>query len=369
MAVSKRGGQRMTILGYLTEHWGMLIMLIGLAFLLYTDMHLERRMVRRMIIVIVMLFVYSVLCYIEIYLGNQTEPSGWRPILCVLNYSLVTFALVNMIMIVYPEQRIYLYVPAVLNAILCLISIPTGLVFYIDQYNHFHRGPLGYLTYIVNALYLVYFIINLFKGTKARREDYPVLIFLATTAVLCLTMPLFMENVASHWFNITITIDLTLYYVYLLQSFTKRDPLTKLLNRQSYYSDAEKHMNEITAFVAIDMDGLKEVNDTHGHTAGDIALKTLADCFWRAAQRKQRIYRIGGDEYVILCVNSSEQDVKVLIERIKAEVAKTSYTCSIGYAMKGKDSTIDTLYQLADANLYEEKKLFYERSGKKGRRR
>ena len=359
----------MTLLGYLTEHWGMLILLIGLSIILYTDMHLERRMVRRMIVVIVMLFVYSILCYVEAYLGNQPDFSIWRPILCAVNYSLVTFVLVNVIMIVYPEQKIYLYLPAVLNAVLCLISIPTGLVFYIAQDNHFHRGTLGYLTYIVDALYLVYFIANLFKGTKARKEDYPMLVFMTMTAVLCLTMPLFMENMASHWFNVTITIDLTLYYVFLLQSFTKRDPLTKLLNRQSYYSDAEKHMSEITAFVAIDMDGLKEINDTRGHTAGDTALKTLADCFWKAAQRKQRVYRIGGDEYVILCVNSTEQDVKALIERIKDEVAKTSYTCSVGYAMKDKDSTIDTLYQLADANLYEEKKLFYARSGQRGRKR
>ena len=359
----------MTISGYLTDHWGMLILLIGLAIMLISDMHLERRMVQRMAVVIIMLFVYSVACYVEAFLGNQVECSPLRPVLIALNYSLVTIVLLNVIMIVYPEQRRYLYIPAAINALLCFISIPTGLVFSISDTNHFLRGPLGYLAYVVNALYLIYFIGKLFMKGRIQKEDYPVLIFLALTAVLCLTMPLFMEDVASHWFTVTIAIDLLLYYVYLLQQSTKKDPLTNLLNRQSYYVDAEKYMNEITAFVAMDMDGLKEINDNFGHVAGDVALKTLADCFWKAAQGNQRVYRIGGDEYVILCLGSSEKDVKDLIARMKKEVINTSYTCSMGYAMKTKGSTIDSLYQLADANLYEEKKLFYERTGKQGRKR
>lgn len=359
----------MSISGYFTEHWGMLVLLMGMALMLLSDMHLERRMVRRMFVVIAMLFLYSVSCYVEAYYGNLDEYTVIRPILIALNYSLVTFVLVNVIMIVYPDQKMYLYIPAVINAVLCFISVPTKIVFHIIDTNHFDRGPLGYLPYVVAGLYLVYFILKIFRGSKIQREDYPVLIFLSFTAVLCLAMPLFMEAMATHWFIVTIGIDVLLYYVYLLQQFTKRDPLTKLLNRQSYYADAEKHMSEITAFIAMDMDGLKEINDSQGHVAGDVALKTLADCFWRAAQRQHRVYRIGGDEYVILCMGSTEENVKELIARAKQEVAKTPYTCSIGYAMKQKDSTIDTLYQMADANLYEEKKLFYERTGKQGRKR
>ena len=359
----------MTISGYLTDHWGMLVMLIGLFIILFSDMHLERGMIRRMRLVIVMLFLYSISCYVEAYFGDQVEASIFRAILSALNYSLVTFILYGVVTIIHQEQKAYLVLPAVVNAVLCIISIPTGLVFYFSMDNHFHRGPLGYLTYVVDALYLAYFILRLFIKNKIQKEDYPVLIFLAVTAILCLVMPLFMEAMATHWFNVTIAIDVTLYYVYLLQQFTKRDPLTKLLNRQSYYSDAETYANEITAFVAMDMDGLKEINDNHGHVAGDLALKTLADCFWKSSQKDQRVYRIGGDEYVILCLGASEEQVKALIQRIKSEVANTAYTCSIGYAMKTKDCTIDTLYQRADANLYEEKKLFYARTGKRGRKR
>ena len=357
----------MTISGYLSEHWGILILLLGMAIALRSDVHLERVMVKRIALTNAMLFLYSVSCYVETYLGNQTVYSVLRPILSAVNYSLVTFILVVIISIMYPDKKKYLYIPAILNAALCFISIPTKIVFYISEENHFFRGKLGYLTYFINALYLIYLIYNMIRSGKDHKEELYMPLFLSLTSVLCLIMPLFFDGITMHWFNITIAINVLLYYVFLLQQFTKRDQLTKLLNRQSYYSDAEKYMDSITAVVAMDMDGLKSINDSEGHIAGDIALKRLADCFKKAAKQGQRIYRIGGDEYVILCIGSSEKDVRSLIERIRQEIAKTVYTCSVGYAMKSDDNTIDKLYQRADANLYEEKKQFYERSGKNRR--
>lgn len=354
----------MTFSGYLTEHWGMLVMLVGLSIVLYGDKHLERRMIRRMAVTIVMIFVYSISCYTETYLGNLSTYTVLRPILSAFNYSLVTFLLVNIIMIVYPNEKKILYIPAFLNAALCFISVFSGIVFYISEDNHFKRGPLGYLTYFVDAVYLLYLLFNLFRSKNIQKEDYPIMVYLAVTSAMCLAMPLFMDEMALHWLNVTIAIVVMLYYIYLLQQNTKRDSLTNLLNRQSYYRDIEKYKEEITAFISMDMDGLKEINDKQGHMAGDVALKTLADCFWNAAHKNQRVYRIGGDEYVILCLDSTEENVKDLIDCIKKEVAQTEYSCSIGYAMKTEDSTIEMIYKLADSRMYEEKQKFYEKTGK-----
>lgn len=359
----------MSVIDYLSEHWVMLVPLIGMSILLISDIHLERRMIRRIAATNIMLFIYSVFCYIEMYLGNQPEYSVWRTILTAVNYSLVTFILVEIIMIVYREQRVYVLIPAIINAVLCFISIPTGIVFFFDENNHFHRGTIGHIAYVVSGLYLAYLIIRVFLNKRRQKEDYPLLIFMSLTAVLCLVAPMLLNDVVLHWFVATIAIDVLLYYVFLLQRFTKRDSLTRLFNRQSYYFDAEKNYGIITSVITIDMNGLKEINDNKGHVAGDTALKTLADCFWNAAQRKQRVYRIGGDEFVILCTNSSEKDVKALIERINQEVAKTPYTCSVGYAMKSEGDTIDDLYHRADVMLYEEKKRFYEKNGKDRRKR
>ena len=156
---------------YLEQHWVMLVPLIGMSILLISDIHLERWMIRRIAITNFILFIYSIFCYIETYLGNQPEYSIWRTILSAVNYSLVAFILVEIIMIVYREQRVYVLIPAIINMILCFISIPTGIVFTIDQNNHFHRGPVGHIAYIVCGLYLAYFIIRMFTSKKRQKEE------------------------------------------------------------------------------------------------------------------------------------------------------------------------------------------------------
>ena len=359
----------MTLTEYLSNYWGLVILTAGMTIVLRSDIHLERGMVKRIFIANIMLLFYSITSYMETYLGNQTEYTILRPILSAVDYSLVAFILALIITIAYPVQKIYLYIPAVLNAVLCFISIKTKIVFYINEENHFMRGPLGYLTYFITALYLAYLIYNSFANSKMVKEDIYLLVFMSLTSVLCLIVPLLTTSDMTQWFTITIGIDIMLYYIYLLQSFTKRDPLTKLMNRQSCYADSEKYMESITAVVTMDMNGLKEINDNEGHIAGDTALKALADCFWKAAEHGQRVYRIGGDEFVMLCLGTKESEVISLVERIKQETAKTPYTCAVGYAMKEEGITIDKLYKKADEMLYDDKRRYYIESGKDRRKR
>lgn len=337
--------------------------------MLHSDTHLERRMIYRISLTNAMLFLYSVVCYIESWLGNQTQYTVLRPILSACAYGLMSFILVCIIMIIIPEQKKILLIPAILNTVLCFISIPTHIIFYISKDNHFVGGSLRYLPYCVAAVYLIYLLIFLFCRRKYEKEDFVLLLFMAVTALLCFLVPLYWNNISDHWFNITVSINVLLYYVFLLQQFTKRDPLTNLLNRQSYYRDEEKYSDSITAVVAMDMNGLKELNDSNGHLAGDTALKSLADCFLRAAKNGQRVYRIGGDEYTILCIDTEKMEVVKLVQRIRDEVAKTEYTCAIGYALRFEGSTLDRLYQIADEMLYEEKQEFYIQSGKTRRKR
>jgi diguanylate cyclase (GGDEF)-like protein len=360
----------MTLAGYLEEHYGLLVLLLGLFVISISDAHLERGIIRRIITANFMLFVYSVVCYLEEYLGDQNYYSPLRAFLSAVCYSLIVFTLVHIIIIVYPKRPFIFWIPAVTNSVLCFLSLKTGIVFTISKDNHFFRGPLGYLTYIITGLYLIYFIYLVCHSKTVRRiEDFSIPLFMIFNSLICIFMPLYWDTMTRHWFNVTISIDIIFYYIYLLQQYTKRDPLTRLLNRQSYYSDADRFANTLTAIVAMDMNGLKAINDKYGHAAGDIALRTIADCFWNAVNHNQRIYRVGGDEYVILCNSTSEDEVKDLIKRINDELKKTTYSCSIGYAMKHEDSTLDSLYKAADKMMYEEKKFYYEQKNRDRRKR
>ena len=155
------------------------------------------------------------------------------------------------------------------------------------------------------------------------------------------------------------------YYVFLILQVTKKDPLTGLLNRQAYYADISNDPEEISALISIDMNGLKTINDTEGHKAGDVAISTIAGCFLRAAKRKQLVYRVGGDEFVVVCRKVSEEEVIALTKRIHQRVDATRYSCSVGYSYShdGKKS-IDELLSESDANMYAEKQQYYKESGK-----
>lgn len=354
----------MLLKDYLSMHWGFLILFAATLLLLRLDVHLERKMILRIAFTDTLLLLYSFSTHIENYLGNQPAYTILRPILSALDYSLIVFVLLQITLVLFPMQKRWLYIPALLNAVLCFLSIPTKIVFEIDKNNHFLRHELGYLPYFIAGLYIIYLFFCLFRHWKWEPETSLLLIFMAISAVICFFTPLIQIHDSTEWMTNTLAIDLLLYYNLLLQQFTKSDSLTKLLNRQSYYADLEKHAENITAIVAIDMNGLKEINDREGHVAGDTALAALAACFRTAAKKKQRVYRIGGDEYLLLCLNSDENEVIALTERIQSEVAKTPYSCSVGYAMKTPDISADDAYRTADARMYEEKKRYYAETGK-----
>ena len=100
----------LTITNYISNNWGLLIVLIGLTILLRSDIHLERRMVQQIRITDGLLFLYSITTYIESNLREGHLYTVWRSILSAVNYSMTPLILISVIMIVYPWRRRYLYI-------------------------------------------------------------------------------------------------------------------------------------------------------------------------------------------------------------------------------------------------------------------
>lgn len=344
---------------YISNNWGLMIIIIGLTLLLRSDIHLERRMVRQIGITNLLLLLYSVSSYIEMNLGNRPVYTAWRAWLSAWDYSILSVILVSIIMVVYPGHKRYLLMPCALNTFLAFLSIPTGLVFSISKDNAFSRGPLGYLPFVLNGIYLFYLLFRVYKGLNWERNELIHLVFMSVVAVACLIMPLVYTMRSDQWFIITIEVELFLYYVFLLQRFTKHDSLTSLLNRQCYYADIDKYGKSITALIAIDMNGLKRINDSYGHSKGDEALKAISECFMEAVGRKQHIYRIGGDEFTVLCIGLSEDAVREMVARIEQRLKNITYSCSIGYAIREENMSFDELYRKADNMLYNSKRDYY----------
>lgn len=349
------------IMQYLNANWAELLLIFGMLLLLRTDVYYDKKMISSIRITFLYLLLYSVEHFVEVWFGLQPELSVWRFVLSIMNYSLPMLILARMIGVFFRLSQTILYLPVIVNTALCIVSCFNGIVFTFTPDNHFQRGPLGYMPFIFYGLYLLYFVYLIHHaGLTNSREDKGVAIYITLTTILLILMPLYLDKSFEKWISTTITVNIVIYYIFILHQMIKRDALTKLLNRQSYYKDMENLRERITAMILIDMNGLKEVNDKEGHQAGDKALVSISDLLFRNVPSGQRIYRIGGDEFVIFGIRLPEDKVQAMIDKIRTALQKTTYSCSFGYVMVKPEDDMENVYIEADKKMYQDKQKYYE---------
>ena len=105
-------------------------------------------------------------------------------------------------------------------------------------------------------------------------------------------------------------------------------------------------------------------------TKDEEALSALAACFLSARKKNQLCYRVGGDEFIFICRQTSRDEMLQLVNDIRKNVADTKYSCSIGYChiSDGVDS-VDALLQRSDEKMYKEKAIYYSYSKRDRRSR
>ena len=338
-------------------------MLILAAFIivLATTAFLDKKATRRTIALIASVFALSIIVFVEFYYENDPNYKLLRTILMSIRYSATPIILALITFTLIKKMKAFIFIPAGALLIVDIVSIFTGIVFKIDENNKLVRGPLGYLPFIIAGIYCAFLIFILIKRSNKRALEIIPIVFLAVSFLSGLIFPFVFGPAFSQIFCSTIAVALFVYYVFSMLQLTKKDALTGLLNRQAYYVETSKDYKDITAIISLDMNGLKKINDTYGHHAGDEALITLAVCFSRAVKNKQSIYRMGGDEFAIVCRKTSEEEVIKLIDRIHKLVAETKYTCSIGYSYHQEGSLeLDDLLKTSDEQMYLDKAEFYK---------
>jgi diguanylate cyclase (GGDEF)-like protein len=112
----------------------------------------------------------------------------------------------------------------------------------------------------------------------------------------------------------------------------------------------------------IDIDGFKKVNDRYGHEVGDVVLKNVADVLRANARQGEDVARLGGEEFLVLCPNTTVAQASVGAERLRAAVEAHvvrapgfagGVTVSLGVAERTEDMrTIDALLRAADDAVY-----------------
>ena len=147
-----------------------------------------------------------------------------------------------------------------------------------------------------------------------------------------------------------------------LQRMSEIDDMTQLYNKNKYLSMIKDYYPSIDMVGVIfwDVNGLKETNDTLGHVMGDKLIAEIADSIRGFTNEKYRAYRVGGDEFIMICEDENELKMNEIVNewnKIIAENNKESeipLSAAVGYAA-GKGEDIGAIIKRADDRMYANK--------------
>ena len=321
-----------------------------------------------------MLFVYAiivVMCLVfidnkDLFMADPWANTFFRRFVSALGYTLRPLVAILVTAIFLRREKTmyhYMLIPFVLNAFCSILSVFNGWVFFYDAAGHFQRGPLGVLPFIVSAFYvLTMAYMSLSRFGKHLNSENIVMLVIAAFSVLGTAMDATFGY--SGMLNTVCALGITFYYLYLHVRTYSRDPLTSALSRRVFYLNSEKPSSTGMWVVSIDLNDLKKINDTGTHAAGDKALSTLSGAIYDNLKRGCELYRMGGDEFAILCKGLAESEVNAMVQSVREALADTPYSFAYGTAWCSKDGSLDETYALADAKMYGDKERSKSDDGK-----
>ena len=273
------------------------------------------------------------------------------------------------------------------NTVFQIIAAFFGWMVTIDGNNCYSHGPL-YFIYIIIYLSVVAIVIAEFwiygKGFP-KHNRYSLYSVMMLVLIGILAQEILGGEYRTAYFSMAFGASmLYIHYLEYVQiddedhinkqrALLNRDSMTGLLSRYAYSNALnifDKHdslPDDLVAF-SIDINGLKTVNDTYGHAAGDELICGAAKCIQKVFSPYGFCYRTGGDEFIVLAYagyNHAEALVHQLADEAAAWDGKLIHTLSlsVGYALASdhKNVSAEKLIIFADEKMYADKDRFYQR--------
>lgn len=276
-----------------------------------------------------------------------------------------------------PSRVALALVPVLCLVFFVLISGVTEWLFYIDNNNVYHRGPLFILHPLVCVLYLA--IPSVLALWKMHLKEYYIhrnkLITISLFSVIIMPFVVLQMVLGNDYplFCVGYTLALLLLHVSRQNLRITIDELTGVSNR----SQAMRYLGYKMAAPAengkqlkslylmmVDIDKFKQINDNFGHVEGDEALKRTSAVLKRSVPRNFFIGRYGGDEFIIVGEADRETEIEEVCQRIQDNLiidnaqAMVPYrlSVSIGYSVRnGQIASIPEFIRQADQKLYRNK--------------
>jgi diguanylate cyclase (GGDEF)-like protein len=283
-----------------------------------------------------------------------------------------------------------LMIVLVCNAVFQIIGCFNGWMVVVDDQHRYSHGPL-YGVYV--AIYLIVIVLTaiefLLFSLSYRKQNRTSLI---SVFVLLLIGIGLQEILGSEYRTayVAMTIGVALMFIHYAEFYKMeadeqlkkqrnqlmKDVLSGVFSRYAFTKDIERYSqmtalpDDFTVFV-FDINGLKTVNDTLGHDAGDELIIGAARCIERVVSDAGRCYRTGGDEFVVM-THMSREEAQEFLDRLEEETkrwseAQAALTLSIapGYvrAEDHHDYTVEELVKKADQAMYAAKAAYYLNRG------
>lgn len=270
-----------------------------------------------------------------------------------------------------------------INTIMQILAIFTGWTFYIDAENFYHHGSLHLLYVMVYVIIIILVLIGFgvygYKYPKHNHASLVAIVLLMSTGIIfqevggyrtyCISMAFSALLLFIHYSEFSqLNSDFKMEYQ---NELLQKDILSGLYSRYEYNQDVEmyekeKELPEDLVVFSMDINGLKVVNDSLGHIAGDELIRGASSCISEVLGSYGKCYRTGGDEFIAFLQTDkiqAEELNRKLLEKARNwhGLSVSSVSFSTGYCVRADQpkANIEQLIIIADNEMYKSKELYY----------
>lgn len=258
--------------------------------------------------------------------------------------------------------------------IFVISSVHTGLLFSIDAFGRYTRGPLYEVSFIWGAI--LYFIWGFLTFREYRKVELSDKLRLAAVFVLELA------GIVLQWLDgryklvyIGAAFVLFVYYAFIIETDGKYDRMTGCFSSVHYLNSSELlESNTDSSILVADINGLKYTNDTQGHGIGNVLICAVARGLEDAVGDCGKVYRVGGDEFVVV-INSRDSllvsDIEEIAEKSFRDSEKKEgieISASFGVAIREDGESFSDALKRADEEMYKQKRNYYMCAGRDRRK-
>lgn len=256
-----------------------------------------------------------------------------------------------------------------LGSVVIILNTFTHYLFFLDENNCYHRGPLFYPYVLICFSVLVFtFVMIVFNRKKIRPDHFVPMVFFVVPTIITSLLAILLYGIALSWVGTTLAIFII--YLFIQSQRLGTDYLTNLNNRRQLNEYLTYHMrgrrnNEKFGIIMMDINQFKQINDSLGHAAGDEVLIALAKILKASFRSGEFISRYGGDEFIVVMSASCLEDVSSAVKRFQSSIDQFNKTnikswklsVSIGYDLydPALGLSFDVVLNHVDSLMYREK--------------